>query len=149
MFGFHRVGAVRPPLSENLVPSPREVLQMFPSVVVTGGSSDIGKSFIELTEKLEPGPGFCNLCRGAPVIKVGELKLCQIECDFSRSHEMKWAVSAGKTRLTRGVPTGALLLINTSSFGSHGRFPEANLGHRDKLLAAGFPAVMRRPQVQR
>src|SRR5882672_10581707 len=49
-----------------VVASLREALQPFSAVVVTGGSSGIGKSFIELGRNLKPDLFFCNLSRRAP-----------------------------------------------------------------------------------
>src|SRR5271165_6257043 len=59
----------------NFVPSLSEALQSFTAVIVTGGSSGIGKSFIELMGKLNPALQFCNLSRREPAIKNLEIKL--------------------------------------------------------------------------
>ncbi|HWA88207.1 MAG TPA: short-chain dehydrogenase, partial [Opitutus sp.] len=65
------------------MPSPREALRPFASVVVTGGSSGIGKSFIELCGRLRPGLRICNLSRSEPAIKEEQLKLRHVPCDLS------------------------------------------------------------------
>jgi NADPH:quinone reductase-like Zn-dependent oxidoreductase len=61
-------------LRENLnskstpMPSPDSALKNFSAVVITGGSSGIGKSYIELLAKLRPELAFCNLSRRKPDI---------------------------------------------------------------------------------
>src|ERR1043166_666261 len=51
------------------VPSPSEARPPYSDVVITGGSSGIGKSFIELGESLKPDLIFCNLSRRPPADK--------------------------------------------------------------------------------
>src|SRR5262245_27153336 len=54
----------------SVVPSLREALQPFSTVVVTGGSSGIGKSFIQLLGMLKPDLLFCNLSRRPPAENI-------------------------------------------------------------------------------
>ena len=112
------------------MPSPREALQTFSAVVVTGGSSGIGKSFIELAGKLRPELEFCNLSRTAPVIKNEQLKLCHIACDLGRADSVASAAMEVENFLSRTLPAGRVLLINNSGYGSYGVFPEPNLSHQ-------------------
>ena len=129
----------RPPAQAEIrpfssVPSPREALQTFSAVVITGGSSGIGKSFIELAAKLEPGLQFCNLSRTAPVIKQEKLKLCHFGCDLGRPESVAKAAEEVESFLTTALPAGRVLLINNSGFGSYGAFPEPNLSHQLEIL---------------
>jgi short-subunit dehydrogenase len=112
------------------VPSTREALQTFSAVVITGGSSGIGKSFIELAGKLQPGLRFCNLSRTAPLIKEHELNLCHIGCDLSAPESVASAAAEVESFLAKAAPTGRVLLINNSGYGSYGYFPEPNLSHQ-------------------
>jgi short-subunit dehydrogenase len=116
------------------VPSPREALQTFSAVVVTGGSSGIGKSFIELAAKLVPTLQFCNLSRTPPVIKREKLNLCHIACDLGCGESVAKAFGEVESFLSRSVPAGRILLINNSGFGSYGAFPEGNLSHELNLV---------------
>lgn len=116
------------------MPSPREVLQTFAAVVVTGGSSGIGKSFIELCGKLNPQIRFCNLSRTVPSMKDGELMLCHVPCDLGQVGDVERAAAEVEVFLTREVPAGRVLLINNSGFGSYGPFPEPNLARQDEML---------------
>jgi uncharacterized protein len=116
------------------VPSRREALQTFSAVVLTGGSSGIGKSIIELAVRLNPELQFCNLSRTAPLINLAELKLRHIPCDLSDAAAVERAAGEVETFLKREVPTGRVLLINNSGFGSYGYFPEPNLSHQLGIL---------------
>src|ERR1017187_4834612 len=113
-----------------VVPSPSEALQPISAVIVTGGSSGIGKSFIELMGKLKPDLVFCNLSRRVPVIiNIGE-RLNHFACDLSRPAEVERAARGVEDFLGRAVPAGQILLINNSGFGACGRFPAPRLSHQ-------------------
>jgi len=138
MVGFQLAWADHPPrpkfINRQLVPSPREALQTFSAVVITGGSSGIGKSFIELGAKLRSDLRFCNLSRTAPVIKNEQLNLCHLACDLGRPESIASAATGVETFLDREVPAGRILLINNSGFGAYGHFPEPNLTHHLEML---------------
>jgi len=71
-----------------------ETLRTFSVAIVTGGSSGIGKSFIGLVQKLNPGLVICNLSRRPPVINISgfdEKKLNHFPCDLSRPEEVAQA----------------------------------------------------------
>src|SRR6218665_475628 len=85
----------------NVVPSPSEALQPFSAVVVTGGSSGIGKSFIRLCSTLKPALLFCNLSRRAPAENIfsnPEKNLNHFPCDLAKSADVERA-AAGLTEL--------------------------------------------------
>lgn len=116
------------------VPSLSEALSSFSAVIVTGGSSGIGKSFIELMGKLSPGLQFCNLSRREPEGINTQIKLNHFSCDLSRAAEIARAAAAIEAFLAQAVPSGRVLLINNSGFGAYGRFPEPNLEHQLELI---------------
>ena len=116
------------------MPTPREALRPFASVVVTGGSSGIGKSFIEQCGRLRPELRFCNLSRSAPDIKEEKLNLRHVSCDLSNSPAVEGAAAAVRGWLDEAGPEGGVLLINNSGFGSYGFFPEPNLSHQLEML---------------
>src|SRR5436190_12900316 len=73
-----------------VVPSLSEALQPFSTVIVTGGSSGIGKSFIQLGAKLRADLIFCNLSRRAPgenIFPNAAKRLNHFPCDLAHSAE--------------------------------------------------------------
>jgi uncharacterized protein len=129
----------------HVVPSPSEALQPFSAVVLTGGSSGIGKSFIELGQKLKPDLQFCNLSRRSPVKNSSENRwknLNHFTCDLSRAADVQNATVEVGSWLERQVPTGRILLINNSGFGAFARFPEPSLARQLEMVDLNVRAVV-------
>ena len=114
--------------------SPSDSLNSFSAVIVTGGSSGIGKSFIERGAKLNPALRFCNLSRSAPVINISGLRLNHFACDLSRPADIERVAAELISYLAQAVPAGRILLINNSGFGSYGNFPEPSLEHQLEMM---------------
>jgi short-subunit dehydrogenase len=128
-----------------IVPSPSEALQSFSAVIVTGGSSGIGKSFIQVGAKLNPELVFCNLSRRSPAenLSLGpEKRLNHFPCDLSRAADLERAAAEVAAYLDREVPKGRILLINNSGFGSFGPFPEPNLPRQLEMIDLNVRAVV-------
>jgi len=128
------VSSVRSPLSEALVP--------FTSVVITGGSSGIGKSFIELCAKLKPELTFCNLSRRNPSEIKFVKRLNHFSCDLALPAEAARVAGEVEALLRREVPLGEVLLINNSGFGAMGAFPEPNLARQLEMIDVNVRAVV-------
>ena len=114
--------------------SPNEALLPFSAVVLTGGSSGIGKSFIELVAEHRPGTLVCNLSRRAPEAEVGSLILRHFTCDLAKADAITAAAAGAAEVIGRERPEGRILLINNSGFGSYGPFPEPNLSRHLEML---------------
>src|SRR5580704_14289966 len=110
------------------MPSLSEYLQNFSAVVVTGGSSGIGKSFISHIRTLHPEIFICNLSRRCPD-NAAELKVRHFPCDLSRAGELEKTARELETCLRENASCGRILLINNSGFGSYGEFPIPDLVH--------------------
>lgn len=119
-----------------------KMLSRFAAVVVTGGSSGIGKSFIEHIAKLHPQVAVCNLSRREPHINVQKLKLRHIPCDLAAPPALAAVTDAVLEFLQREAPTGPVLLINNSGFGGYGRFPEPSLAHQLEMIDVNVRAVI-------
>ncbi|HVS54569.1 MAG TPA: SDR family NAD(P)-dependent oxidoreductase [Opitutaceae bacterium] len=125
--------------------SPRAALLSYSAVIVTGGSSGIGKSFIALAGKLNRDLIFCNLSRRAPdknSSEISELKLNHFACDLAQPAEIERGAAAVRDFLGRTVPSGKILLINNSGFGTYGRFPEPNLARQLEMIDVNARAVL-------
>jgi short-subunit dehydrogenase len=158
LFMFLRMGSVetksgRSPalLRKNLdslnsvVPSLREALQPFSTVVVTGGSSGIGKSFIQLLGTLKPDLLFCNLSRRPPAENIfpnPTKRLNHIFCDLSRPEDTQRAAQDVREILQREASSGGILLINNSGFGSFGSFLELNLAKELEMIDVNVRALV-------
>lgn len=119
-----------------------EEVTRYAAVVVTGGSSGIGKSFIELVTTLHPGVLICNLSRRVPAMNLSQLNLRHVPCDLSKAD----ALCAGADEVMRIIdevaPQGPVLLVNNSGFGAYGYFPEPNLGHQLEMIDVNVRAVV-------
>ncbi|MSU66726.1 MAG: SDR family NAD(P)-dependent oxidoreductase [Opitutus sp.] len=132
-----------PPLP--VVPSSSEALQLYSAVVVTGGSSGIGKSFINLGAKLKPDLVFCNLSRRPPEgvsVSPSGIRLNHFACDLSCAADVDRVATEVGAWLERNVPAGRILLINNSGFGSFGRFSELNLSRELEMIDLNTRAVV-------
>lgn len=119
-----------------------EEVSRYAAVVITGGSSGIGKSFIERVATVHPGVLICNLSRRVPGINLSQLNLRHVPCDLSRHEEVSTGANAILDILNKEAPSGPVLLINNSGFGAYGGFPEPNLDHQLEMLDVNVRAVV-------
>ncbi len=127
------------------MPSPSEALQYFSAVVVTGGSSGIGKSFILLAQRLKPELVVCNLSRRSPGeenTQPAGSRVRHFPCDLTQPAELARSAAAVVAFLESEVPTGRILLINNSGIGAFGPFPEPNLERQLAVVDLNVRAVV-------
>lgn len=138
MFWVYKTGTDEPTRencpSNTAVSSPRDALNSFSTVVITGGSSGIGKSFIHLCAKLRPELVFCNLSRRHPGEIISAERLNHFACDVSRPANVDRAADEVIALLEKEQKPGQILLINNSGFGSYGLFPEPDLPHQLEMI---------------
>jgi short-subunit dehydrogenase len=124
------------------MPSPETALKNISAVVITGGSSGIGKSFIELCGRLRPDLKFCNLSRRKPDTGGAQLKLRHVPCDLSDRLQVERGISEVADFLAIDAPAGGILLINNSGFGIYGRFPEPDGAQQLEMIDVNVRAVV-------
>lgn len=121
---------------------PSDALNSFAAVIITGGSSGIGKSFIGVMYTLNPDLRFCNLSRRSPDIKSAGLKLCHLPIDLTAPAVMDDLLPVILAWLQREVPAGKVLLINNSGFGGYGYFPAPSATHQTGMIDLNVRAVV-------
>lgn len=117
-----------------------ETLERFSVIIVTGGSSGIGSSFIKTIVKLKPEVTLCNLSRSKPEFFLGE-KGVHLTCDLSDSGQIVAAADALRV-LIEAAPPGELLLINNSGFGNYGPTQEAEAEKQLNMLDVNVRALV-------
>lgn len=120
----------------------REEMSEYSVIIVTGGSSGIGKAFIEHAWKLNPEVVICNLSRRKPAINLGELKLRHVAVDLADSGALRAAAAEVLNYLNQGAPAGKILLVNNSGFGGYGKSDELDRGHQLEMIDLNVRAVV-------
>lgn len=114
----------------------------YTAVIVTGGSSGIGQTFIERSAALNPELHFGNLSRRQPEIAIPELKLRHFPCDLAAPNQLSVRISELLHWLKHDVPAGKILLINNSGFGGYGRVDEISTEHQLSMIDVNVRAVV-------
>lgn len=122
--------------------TPNSPLFPFTSVVLTGGSSGIGKSIIEHIAKLNPDVAICNLSRRPAEGFSAELKRRQVTVDLSDSASRAAAVAEVLGFLDEVGQGGPVLLVNNAGFGSYGEFHHAEPVAQREIIEVNLNAII-------
>lgn len=112
------------------------------AVVVTGGSSGIGKSFIEHVTKVCPTARLCNLSRQVPVINFPTQNFLHVPCDLADEISLAAAAEKVLTWLRTEVPAGEVVVINNAGYGGYGRFPDIEPAHQLGMIDLNVRALV-------
>lgn len=114
------------------MPSVSDILHEYRAVVITGGSSSLGHSFLSLLNTIGYSGLICNLSRQKPELKNVESALKHFPCDLERFKEIEENCKSLIDFLEKSE--GPILLINNSGFGGYGCFPAPNLEHNLSMV---------------
>ncbi|WP_221028934.1 SDR family NAD(P)-dependent oxidoreductase [Actomonas aquatica] len=114
----------------------------YAAVVLTGGSSGIGKSFVSHIAKVDPEVLICNLSRRKPDVNSAQLKLCHVEVDLSDNRSRSDGLERLLEVLAQKAPSGPILLINNAGFGHYGAFSSADSERYQAMVELNVGAVM-------
>ncbi len=121
------------------VPS-NETLERFSVIIVTGGSSGIGCSFIKTIRNLVPEAIVCNLSRSKPDIFLGA-RGRHLEVDLSDAGQLVGAATA-LAAVIAVAPPGELLLVNNSGFGDYGPQQQAQRATQLNMIDLNIRAMV-------
>lgn len=106
-------------------------LAEFDLIVVTGGSSGIGRAFLRRIDDFAPNAVVCNVSRTKPEgWPIGGSRI-HLPADLSKPAEIE-AVADALRKLMPG--RRRILLVNNSGFGAYGDFPAPGLDHTLRMV---------------
>lgn len=122
------------PVSETLLP--------YSHLVITGGSSGIGKCFLSTISYHNKEIRICNLSRTVPEGFSEASARRQVSCDLAGRDDRKAGVAAVESWLEEEPPRGKILLINNAGFGSYGLFEEQELDGELAMMEVNCAAAV-------
>lgn len=114
----------------------------YSSVILTGGSSGIGQSFITQIMREAPQALVCNLSRREPDVIDLENRLRHHEVDLSDKEERRTATADALRVIREEAPPGPVLIINNAGFGHYGEFPGDGIDKQLEMLEVNLAAVL-------
>jgi short-subunit dehydrogenase len=108
-------------------------------VIVTGGSSGIGRAIVSRIHEHAPNLPVFNLSRTPPPPGSIQGNLTHVTCDLTQPAAIE-QVAEGLRRL---MPReGRMLLVNNSGFGSYGEFPAPGVARNLEMIDLNVRAVV-------
>lgn len=112
----------------------------YSAVIITGGSSGIGRRFLSSIITLNQNVFICNLSRQKPEIASPNNRFRHFPCDLSKSENIQAVFPQICDALKENQADGPLLLINNSGFGSYGEFHQSDLSNQLNMIAVNVCA---------
>lgn len=105
------------------------------TIVITGASSGIGQSFLELFMTVAQNILICNISRTKSSIFFDSDNFKNVPCDVSDLSQIDSAISQVLAlRKEKGFEDSGILVINNAGFGAYGLFPEPNIEHNCNMI---------------
>lgn len=114
----------------------------YAAVVLTGGSSGIGASFLASLLDLKQKVLICNLSRKEPKLFEGHSGCYHFACDLSKAEAIKEVFPKIQELLQGKCPSGRILLINNSGFGEYGEFQNCDLENQLNMIELNACAIV-------
>ncbi|MBR4597758.1 MAG: SDR family NAD(P)-dependent oxidoreductase [Opitutales bacterium] len=122
--------------------------QSYSAVILTGGSSGIGRSFLELVYRLPKNILICNISRTKSEKFFERGNVFDFQCDLSCLDKIDCAFVEIRNLIEKNLQSAEnpaknrkILLINNSGFGAYGPFPEPNLAHNANMIDVNVRAL--------
>lgn len=117
-----------------------QTLKPYSCAILTGGSSGIGRSFIDHLLKDAPDLEIGNLSRSVPEgFSPENPSRRHFSCDLSKE-SARFGVFQEVMEWVGSRKQGKLLLINNSGFGAYGRFPEPGVSRNSAMIGVNVSA---------
>ncbi len=108
-----------------------EFLRSFAVIVITGGSSGIGRALLGRMGEYAPDAWVGNVSRSIPEGWTEGTRRRHLAADLSEAAEVERVAAALRELMPR---EGRILLVNNSGFGAYGPFPAPNLPHTLRMV---------------
>jgi len=112
------------------------------AIIVTGGSSGIGRKFIADIGQAKPDARVCNLSRSDPGKFPDGFTLQHLACDLSDRTQRTAAFEAIEKFISEDGDRSPVLLINNAGIGSYGDFPSGSLGREAAMIEVNVTAIV-------
>jgi len=123
------------------MPTALELLKQTSVIIITGGSSGIGRSIIKTIYKIESSVVTCNLSRTKPDIFFDQKNFIHLPTDLSDSDALCQSANRLKAILNE-APEGEVLLFNNSGFGDYGCHHTLNPEKQLNMIDLNIRAVV-------